>query len=217
MRRSPVSIRSTSRLATCSRARFVRRPVSGLGRLAVAALLVVSMASVPAAAKVLLSQDEALGLAFPGDSAKERRTAYLTDDQVSRIRALGGSEPASRVVVYYVGAADANRPAAAAYFDTHLVRTLPETIMVVVDPDSKVRRVDILSFEEPEEYLPRPRFIEQFTGRPLDDEMSTSRGIRAVTGATLSSRAITAAVRRILAIHAVLAPAPPPARSGERR
>jgi len=170
-----------------------------------AAMAVAAAAWAPAPAKVLLSQEEALKLAFAGAPA-ERRTAYLTDDEAARAAAAAGSELPSRVVVYYTGGADPNAPELA-FFDTHLVRTLPETVMIVVEASGKVRRVDILSFDEPVDYLPSPRWLEQFAGRPLSDDVETGRGIRAVTGATLSSKAITAAVRRALALHSIL-PAP---------
>ncbi len=154
-------------------------------------------------AKVFLSQAEALALAFGDPASAERRTGYLTDGQVDRIRESAGSEPTSRVVVYYVGGGDPERPVTA-FFDTHLVRTFPETVMIVVEAWGAVRRVDILSFDEPEDYLPSRRWLDQFGGRELDDELSTRRGIRGVTGATLSSRAITETVRRTLALHAIL-------------
>jgi hypothetical protein len=43
-----------------------------------------------------------------------------------------------------------------------------------------------------------------FQGRPLDRELAVSRAIHGVTGATLSARAATEAVRRTLALHQVL-------------
>jgi hypothetical protein len=92
-----------------------------------------------------------------------------------------------------------------AYLDTHRVRTLQETLMIVVAPDGTVERVDVLTFGEPEEYLPKALWFEQFDGRPLDDDLAVKRGIRGITGATLSSHAATEAVRRTLAIHRVLA------------
>jgi hypothetical protein len=183
-------------------------PVPG-NRLRRAALLAAvclaagGAATSPALAKVYLSQEQALDLAFGDASRAERRTAYLTDEQAAGILERAGSEPGSRVVVYYE-AKNEEAPQVTAYFDTHLVRTLPETVMVVVGPDSRVARVDLLSFDEPEDYLPKRRWLDQFNGRPLDDELSTSRSIRAVTGATISSRVITATVRRVLALHAVL-------------
>ncbi|MGD8377959.1 MAG: FMN-binding protein [Acidobacteriota bacterium] len=151
---------------------------------------------------VLLTQEEALEVAFPG-CAVERIVAFLDPDQVRRIEELGGTAMDTRMVVQY----RATREGAlvgTAYFDAHRVRTLPETIMVVVGPDDRVLRIDVLSFDEPPDYLPRPRWFEQFQGRELDPELSLDRGIRGVTGATLSSRAVTAAVRRILAAHRVL-------------
>ena len=100
------------------------------------------------------------------------------------------------------------REVGTAYFDTHVVRTMPETILVVVDPSGILARVEVLSFSEPEEYLPRPRWYAQFPGKPLDAELSVKRGVRPVVGATLTARATTAATRRVLALHRVLHPVP---------
>jgi hypothetical protein len=180
-----------------------RSPLRSAALLAAACLAAGGTATRPALAKVYLSQEQALALAFGDASRAERRTAFLTDEQAAGIRERAGSEPGSRVVVYYE-AKDEEALQITAYFDTHLVRTLPETVMVVVGPDSRVVRVDLLSFDEPEDYLPKRRWLDQFNGRPLDEELSTSRSIRAVTGATISSRVITATVRRVLALHAVL-------------
>ena len=91
-----------------------------------------------------------------------------------------------------------------AYFDAHRVRTLPETLMVAVDPEGRVRRLEILSFAEPPEYIPREAWYGQFTGQPLSQDLALKRRIRATTGATLTARATTDAVRRVLAIHRVL-------------
>ena len=77
--------------------------------------------------------------------------------------------------------------------------------MVAVDPEGAVFRIEVLSFSEPEEYLPREHWYGQFQGRKLDDDLAISRGIRAVSGATLTARATTEAARRVLALHAVLA------------
>ena len=82
--------------------------------------------------------------------------------------------------------------------------------MVVVDPAGAIRRIEVLSFDEPEEYLPRPGWYAQFPGKPLDDELSLKRGIRPITGATLTARVTTDAARRCLALHRVLHPATAP-------
>lgn len=166
------------------------------------ALLLPGLAAAPAAAKVFLTVDEALKLAFPGSQA-ERRTAYLTAEQVKRARALAGVELTSALVNYYV-ATRGGQPAGTAYFDTHRVRTLPETLMIVVDPQGKVGRIEVISFREPEEYMPRGAWYQQFLGKALGPDLQLKRDVRPVTGATLTARATTDAVRRVLALHQVI-------------
>jgi hypothetical protein len=154
-------------------------------------------------AKVFLTREEALKLAFPGATV-ERRTAYLTEAQQMTAKNLSGDEELpSALASYDVGTKD-GRAVGTAYFDTHTVRTMDETIMVVVDPAGAIARIEVLAFSEPEEYLPKRHWYEQFEGKPLDDELSMKRGIRAVTGATLTARATTDAARRVLALHRVL-------------
>ena len=73
--------------------------------------------------------------------------------------------------------------------------------MVVVGAGGEVRRVEVLSFDEPPDYMPREGWYGQFEGQALSDELDLDRGIRRVTGATLTGRATTDAVRRVLALH----------------
>ena len=106
-----------------------------------------------------------LRLAF-GNLAAQRESVFLTKDQIARAEELAGDdvEFGSALITRYV--ADDHR---AAYFDTHRVRTLKETLMVVVTPEGKVERVEILSFLEPREYLPRDAWLEQFQYKPAVD------------------------------------------------
>lgn len=172
-----------------------------------AGVVAVGAVAAPAPAQTLLTQEEALELAFPAPTDVERRTAYLSDGQLERARRLAGpaADIESAVVTYYVGTLR-GEPAGAAYFDAHRVRTKNEVVMVVVDPGARVRRVDVLKFTEPAEYRAPEGWIEQLEGRRLDDALSTRAAIRNLTGATLTARALTQATRRVLALHAVIAP-----------
>lgn len=156
-----------------------------------------------ASAKVYLSQEEALALAFGKDAKVERRSAFLTAAEVKKVEGEAGGAAPSALVVSYAGTVS-GRAVGTAYYDTHLVRTEKETLLVVVAPDGKLARIEVLSFSEPEEYLPRPTWYAQFAGKPLDAELSIKRGIRPVSGATLTAKATIEAARRVLAIDAVL-------------
>ena len=154
-------------------------------------------------AKSFLTQEEALRLAFPAGATVRRKTAFLSEtDRKEVARRTGGASPPG-LVVFYAAALD-GRDAGTVYFDTHVVRTEPETLLVLVDPAGAIGRIEILSFSEPEEYLPRANWYGQFSGRRLDDELSAKRGVRPVTGATLTVRATVEAARRVLALDAFL-------------
>lgn len=165
-------------------------------------LALAALAAGPLCAKVFLTTDEALRLAFPG-CAVERRTVFLTPAQKTRIEQLSKGEVKSALVNPYHATCD-GKDGGTAYFDAHVVRTLPETLMVVIDPQGKVRRVEVLAFAEPEDYLPPARWYGQFAGQGLGDDLALGRHIRNVTGASLTARATTEAVRRVLALHQVI-------------
>ncbi len=166
-------------------------------------LLFLSFSSSISLAKTFLTQEEALRLAFPKGAVVTRKTAFLSDADRAEVARRTGGAPPPGLVAYYVATAD-GKDAGTAYFDTHLVRTLPETILVVVDPKGVIARIEVLSFSEPEEYLPRDAWYGQFPGRTLTDELSERKGIRAVTGATITVRVTVEAARRVLALDAFL-------------
>jgi hypothetical protein len=156
-----------------------------------------------AAAKSFLTQEEALRLAFPKGAVVTRKTAFLSEADRAEVARRAGGAPPPGLVAYYVATLD-GKDAGTAYFDTHVVRTLPETILVAVDPKGAIARIEVLSFSEPEEYLPRGAWYGQFPGRALGDELSEKKGVRAVTGATITVRVTVEAARRVLALDAFL-------------
>jgi len=164
-------------------------------------LLTVLVAS-SVLAKVFSTQDDALSRAFPGAEIK-RSSVFLTDKQIERVEQQGSVKLRSPILAIYEAFRDGDR-IGTAYFDAHRVRTLPETLMIVVDHEDRICDIDVLEFKEPQEYLPRPKWYEQFLGRKLDSELSMGRGVDGVTGATLTARATVNAARRALAIHDVL-------------
>lgn len=153
--------------------------------------------------RTLLTQEKALASAFPKGTKIERQSIFLKPAQIDTIRKLTGEDVEQELIIRYVGRKGGD-VVGYAYFDAHRVRTLPETLMVVVDATDAIEQIEILSFSEPAEYLPKRRWLDQFLGRPLDDELSLNRAIRPISGATLSGRAVTSSSRKILAIHEVV-------------
>jgi hypothetical protein len=180
--------------ATCSRA-------------AGTALVWGPLLAAPGRLTAQLTQQEALTAAFPPPAAVTRRTAFLTAADLAAVRAEAGSDvPVGQAVVSYYVAERDGHPIGVAYFDSHRVRTLNEVVMIVVQPDDRIRSIEVLRFAEPPEYHASDRWLAQFEGRALAPELSLKSGIAMMTGATLTSNAITRAARRVLALHAHIRP-----------
>jgi len=174
----------------------------------------VDGARVDVAEEVLLNLDEALELAFEGCTI-HKETIYLTAEQRAAVERRLGAKLPSAVARPYIarGPGEDNEPGpmvGIAWVDTHRVRTLRETLFVATSVDGRVRRIEVLAFLEPKEYLPRERWYAEFEGRQLDRDLELGRGVRAVAGATLTARATVDATRRALALQAELFPPPPP-------
>jgi len=166
--------------------------------------LVIAMAR-PAGttAKVYYARDEMQELAFPDSTRMEARDLFPTAKQLHDIESRAQSHLESNLLTVYVGYAG-DQVVGFAFLDTHTVRTLPETFLVVVSPEGKVGALHVMAFYEPEEYLPSERWLQQYPGSTLATDLRIGRRIAAITGSTLSAEAVNGAVRRALAIYQVM-------------
>jgi hypothetical protein len=159
-------------------------------------------APAPVLSEVLLTERKALERAFPG-AVVEKRTLYLTEVQVAAIEKTARSRMPSAIVTVYearTGGALVGR----AVLDTHVVRTMPATVLSAVATDGTLKMALVLQFTEPPDYLPREGWLKTLAGRVLDDDLWPGRGVNAVTGATLTVHAFTDAIRRALAVDALV-------------
>ena len=153
--------------------------------------------------KVFYAKDEALKVAFPEADRVEMRTFILKDTEVQKAEQLARTRIESKLFTFYVGK-KAGAVIGYAAIDTHTVRTLPETFMVVLSPEGRVRTALILAFHEPPEYLASERWLKQFQDKELSSELGIGRDIAGIAGSTLTSQAIGQGVRKVLALFQIL-------------
>ena len=162
----------------------------------------LALAAVTSLAAALPTREEALKLAFPG-ATFTRKEYFLTEAQGAKVKQLSQREHPGLWWVAYEAVKD-GKTMGVAFFDTHRVRTLNETAMVAVSNDGRVVRVEVIQFHEPQEYMAKDAWKQQFTGHKLDEELSLKQAIRPLGGATLTANALTDASRRCLALWQVL-------------
>ena len=120
------------------------------------------------------TREEALAAVYPGATVRTEQV-FLTPSQRKQVLMRGDTDVLPSPITRYVATKD-GKVIGRAYVDTHPVGTRQETLLISLDATGQVLRID-------------------------DLVMNRSRPI---TGATLTARETTIAVRRVLAIDAVL-------------
>ena len=180
-----------------------RRPSSTRGlTLAALVTLGVLVGTAADAQDGVITRSEALALAYPGARVTRDRI-ILTSEQMVAVAARARVGMQGRIFPRYVARRD-GVVVGRAYIDTHIAKTERQSLLISLEPDGRVRRVDVTVFFEPAQYMAPSEWLRQFDGQVLHEELAVRRGIRPIAGASFTGRAIGNAVRRVLALDQVL-------------
>ena len=86
------------------------------------------------------------------------------------------------------------------------------TVKRAILRNDRIRRLELLRFQELPDYRPPAAWLQLFQGRELDSQLSLKGSVVKLTGATLTADAVTDAARRMLALHQIVRPFREPAR-----
>ena len=80
------------------------------------------------------------------------------------------------------------------------IRTKNAAILYTIDTNIRIISTEIVFFAEPAEYKPNQQWLQVFEGKTQEDNLFSSKGIPTISGATLSSRALSDAARIALVL-----------------
>jgi len=150
----------------------------------------------------VIPREQALAAMFP-DAEIIVETVFLTESELDEARELSGTEIQSALIARYT-ILNKDLIIARGYVDTHNIRTKRESLLIVIDPDGRIMRIEITASQEPPEYRATTDWYRQYEGKILDNDLYIDRSIRPLAGATLTGQAANQAVRRVIAIDMVL-------------
>jgi Na+-translocating ferredoxin:NAD+ oxidoreductase subunit G len=164
--------------------------------------LLILVFAVPHEAVSQMSREQILARVYPGAEIRAERI-FLTDVQQRDAREIAGVDIPSSLIARYVAVRDGN-VAGRAYVDTHVVRTKRESLLICLDQDGNVRRIEVTAFLEPPEYQAPRAWYDQYNGKSLNEDLRLHRTIRPIAGASLTAKATADAARRVIAIDRIL-------------
>lgn len=166
-------------------------------------LLAGPVVAAPQEVTVFLKEEEAVRLAFPEADSIQRTVLKGEGPLRSHLQqALGtkGITVWEEEYPFYAaraGGAIVGRAVVVEEVGKHR----PITFLVATGPEGRVRRVEVLVYRESRGgEIRQERFLRQYAGKRRGDPLRPDREVRGITGATLSVRATTRAVRKALEV-----------------
>lgn len=141
--------------------------------------------------------------------AKSERVTYrkyaLNAEEKRALRKKLGYTPRGRWTVYY--GTTRGHVDGLAIIDTEMGQHEPITFATLVATDGHLERLEVMVYREGHgEEIRQPRFRKQFRGRRVTDPIRHGKDIVAISGATISCKAMATGARRALVLvdHLIL-------------
>lgn len=166
--------------------------------------VVIGTASVVAADHVFLHEADAPHAMFPSSTRATRKTLELSDAELDGLGKMLGRRIESKSYPY-LDVRDDRESLGSIFLLDVIGQTQPITFAVAVGKDGTVHDVRVMVYREPHgDEIEDHRFHKQFIGKTFKDPITLGKDVDAITGATISSRSEAFAVKKSLALSAVL-------------
>jgi Na+-translocating ferredoxin:NAD+ oxidoreductase RnfG subunit len=147
-----------------------------------------------------LSRDQVMKKAFPSAETFVRQVLRLSDELMKKLSRESGQKISSRFVTVYVAKKDDGN---LGYGFIGYTKGKSSFIkyFVAITPDGKIHSIEIMSYRgEKGSEVRHEIFKKQFAGKSLGGNIKVGADINAMTGATISSQAVTNSVRNTVLI-----------------
>ncbi|MFH1009089.1 MAG: FMN-binding protein, partial [Candidatus Latescibacterota bacterium] len=153
----------------------------------------------------LLTKDKALERMLPGVEEVIKETKTLSVDQKNLIEKEVGSKTMGDSYTFYMGKSKGETTGVALILVEEGKHNKITTI-VGLDPDGKVKDVAVMAHQEKrsKQALESTRWFKQFIGKTSKDPFVVGKDIDSITKATVSSVAVTTAVKKAVILYDVL-------------
>ncbi len=160
----------------------------------------ILLLALPLSAKVLISPQESMKMAFGDGVEVTKKNILLKKDQAQRVQKSARVKIPSKIVRVYTAIKDSEIVGYGILVNKK-VRSKNGVILYHISKDDLLLSIEVISFNEPLEYLPSENWNKQFNNTKTDHMLQVSKNIPTISGATLSANAITDGSRIAFAVY----------------
>lgn len=188
--------------------------VKKIGLISIFLLCILMTTAAVCSAITILTKEAALKQIFPRGIKIEVETKELSGETLNRIKErLGGSliyeqtgsesehVEGSSTINFYFGVKGGKRLGVAIH-DVEPGRWGPVEFMTAMDIKATVKAVRVMSYQEQRgQPIARRSFLNQYRGKTSRSPLTVGKDIIGISGATISSRAATFAVKKAIVLY----------------
>ncbi len=156
------------------------------------------------AAKANVSVENVIKSSFSNVTLVDAKQLILTQKQYDYVTKSAKAAIDTKIYRYYTIQSN-NNIIGYGVLITRKVRTKKATILYTFNQNGKLVFSEIMAFDEPPEYIPNKRWMNQFSNADSSAQLTLGRDIPAISGATLSSRTISDGARIARALYNIIA------------
>jgi len=154
-------------------------------------------------AQLLISPFEALKMSFSQEVKLEKKSILLSKAQAQAVQKMSKVKLKSKLYKTFKVSKD-GIILGYGILVIQKVRSKNTAILSIITPDSKLKNIEIIAFNEPPEFIPTKKWLEVFKESALSDELKLGKKIANISGSTFSARSATDASRIALAIYELI-------------
>ncbi len=163
-------------------------------------LLILTISSIWAKSNVV-DVESIIKENYTKDVSIKRDKIILSKKELDSIKQMAKLPVKSKLYRYYKVESEGT-VVAYAILISQKVRTKKATVLYFIE-NQKVKFIEILSFLEPKEYIPKDTWMSQFDDKNLTDEFKIGRDIPTISGATMSARSLSDGARLAIALYRI--------------
>lgn len=166
-------------------------------------IYLLALLALPLSAKILISPFDAMQSTFGEDATVVKKNIMLSKTKTQKIQEMAKIKLESKIFRIFTATKE-DKTLGYGILVNKKVRSKNAVVLYLISQDSVLKSIEIIAFNEPEEYIPSKTWNSQFKEIPTDTMLRVSKNIPTITGATLSARSITDGSRIAFALYNTL-------------
>ena len=163
-------------------------------------IIILTVLTIQLNAQMLISPFDAMTQAFGNDIEVSKKNILLTNAKSKNITKDAKLKLDTKIFRIFIAKVDSKR-IGYGILVSRKVRSKNSVVLYIIDNNSTLKTIEIIAFNEPQEYIPSKTWQSQFKEVSTNKRLYMGKDIPTITGATLSARSIVDGSRLAFAIY----------------